>query len=86
MRDPPASGADSSEESDMETTQAMEMEEIEIDLPRLTEIHGLAIINSLTIDQIHKLQSELDPVKGKGKVVEPTTTSSRRHGYQDQSP
>lgn len=55
MREPPVSGANSTEESYMEITQEMEMEETNIDLPRLTEIHGLKIINILTIDHICKL-------------------------------
>jgi hypothetical protein len=64
------------EESYVEATQAMELEEIEIDLPRLSDIHGPKIINSLTIDQIHKLQSEIEPVKGKGNSTNSAPTSS----------
>jgi len=51
------------------------LEDIEIDLPVMSEIHGTTIINSLSIDHICKLQSKLEPVKGKGNSIDFVPTS-----------
>jgi len=67
MRDSQGLGEDLMEESYMEETQAMELEETKIYLLRLSEIHGPMIIKNLIVDQIHKLQYEIKLVKGKGK-------------------
>jgi hypothetical protein len=70
MKETPDSGAESTEESDMDASQAMELEEVELDLPRLREIHGLEKINSLTIVHIRRLQKDLENGKGKEKTSE----------------
>jgi hypothetical protein len=52
----------------------MELEEIEIDLPTLREIHGAQTINNLTIVQLRMLQKDIE--KGKGEGSNPGLGSS----------
>jgi hypothetical protein len=65
MRETLDSGAESTRESDMEASQDLELEKVDLDIPWLREIHGSKKINSLTIVQIKRIQKDLENGKGK---------------------
>jgi hypothetical protein len=71
MKETLDSGSESTEESDMDASQEMELEEEDLYIPRSREIHDATTINSLTIVHIRRLQKDLENGKGKEKNSEP---------------
>jgi hypothetical protein len=63
-------GAESIEESDMDASQAMELEEAKLDIARLGEIHDSKKNIILTIVHIRRIQKYLENEKGKKNTFE----------------
>jgi hypothetical protein len=64
----------------------MELEDIEIDLSILREIHGAQTINNLTIVQLRILQKDIEKGKGAGSNSGPGYSALGSMGIETNSP